>query len=431
MTRILDVYLHQQLVGQLTQNDEGKMSFRYNTQWLTHPNRVPLSISLPLQSPSFNTKACRGFFSGLLPEADVRLQTANNLGISPRNDFSLLERIGGDCAGAVTFSAKGFPPQNISNNYNVLTQSELADTLRKLPQYPLLAGEDGIRLSLAGAQTKVAVHVKDNVISLPLNGAPSTHILKPGNPRFPSLVFNEAFCMALARRVGLSVAAVEVRSVENMPYLLVERYDRKTTKGSDILERLHQEDFCQAMGIVSELKYQSEGGPSLKTCIALIRHHSSAPAVDLVRFLDAVIFNYLIGNNDAHGKNFSFIYDWDSAFSPDFFDSENLGTPPSFKTGLSPLYDLVNTTYYPELSKNMAMSIGGENQSDKILPQHFERFSAEVGLSKPAVISHTIQFARKVLATLDDPDLGGPVIDPIKLHIKQRGRRILDSWWKP
>jgi serine/threonine-protein kinase HipA len=170
----------------------------------------------------------------------------------------------------------------------------------------LLAGETGIRLSLAGAQDKIAVRMEGDAVSLPLDGAPSTHILKPAVKRFAGFVFNEAYCMRLAAAVGLPVSKAEIRHVEEVEYLQIERYDRMhrlNPEGMSVLERLHQEDFCQAMGIVSENKYQKEGGPSLKQCFALLREVSSAPVLDLARLLDAVIFNYLAGNNDAHGKN--------------------------------------------------------------------------------------------------------------------------------
>lgn len=146
--------------------------------------------------------------------------------------------------------------------------------LRELPRRPLLAGEAGIRLLLAGVQDKMAVRVEGDVISLPLNGAPSTHRLKPAVERFAGVVYNEAICMTLAAAVGLPAARTEIRNVQGIKYLLVERYDRTQGQGTDgapQLERLHQEDFCQALGIVSELKYQKEGGSSLKECFALLR----------------------------------------------------------------------------------------------------------------------------------------------------------------
>lgn len=134
---------------------------------------------------------------------------------------------------------------------------------------------------------------------MPLGGAPSTHILKPAVERFEGVVFNEALCMNLAGAAGVPAAVVETGNVESMDYLLVERYDRAhrmASGGEPVLERVHQEDFCQALGIVPEHKYQKEGGPSLKRCFAVLREVSSAPVIDLARLLDAVIYNSLIGN---------------------------------------------------------------------------------------------------------------------------------------
>jgi acyl carrier protein len=134
---------------------------------------------------------------------------------------------------------------------------------------------------------------------------------------------------------------------------------------------LHQEDFCQALGIVSEMKYQKEGGSSLKQSFALLREVSSTPVIDLSRLLDAVIFNYLVGNNDAHGKNFSLLY-------------RGIATN-DMQVSLSPLYDIVSTVYYPEISRTMAMKLGGEYSSEKVMPRNFEQFAEEAGLAKPMV----------------------------------------------
>ncbi len=137
------------------------------------------------------------------------------------------------------------------------------------------------------------------------------------------------------------------------------------------MERLHQEDFCQALGIVSENKYQNEGGPSLQQCFQLLRDVASIPVLDLGRLLDAAVYNFLIGNNDAHGKNFSLLY-----------SRENTQ---AWTNSFAPLYDLVCTAYYPDLSPRMAMKIGGEYESARVSPQHFDRLAEEAGLNKPMV----------------------------------------------
>lgn len=409
MAKILDVYLHNDLVGKLVQDDGGRMLFQYTENWLNKQGSTPLSRSLPLRKGRFNTKECRGFFAGILPEQSKREIIARNLGISAHNDYAMLEQIGGECAGAVTFIPVGqsLPERNYS--YQTLSPQELAAILKELPRRPLLAGDQGIRLSLAGAQDKVAVRIEGDEISLPLGGAPSTHILKPAVERFAGVVFNEALCMQLAATVGLPTAKAESRTVDGIEYLMVERYDRthrQVAGGAPVLERLHQEDFCQAQGIVSEMKYQKEGGPSLKQCFGLLREVSSAPVIDLARLLDAVIYNYLIGNNDAHGKNFSLL-------------CHDAGTA-NEQIGLAPLYDLVSTIHYPELSRDMAMKIGREYSSEKVTPQDFERLAEEAGFAKPIVRRRVPDLANILIASLAKTDLSHPVAEAVAAIIIRR-----------
>jgi serine/threonine-protein kinase HipA len=413
MAKTMDVYLHRELVGHLIQNEGGQMVFDYAESRLQKPGATPLSHSLPLREKRFTRKECRGYFAGVLPEESSRTIIARNLGISERNDYAMLERIGGECAGAVTFLPAGEPLPDRDDQYRALSSPELAGILRELPRRPLLAGETGMRLSLAGAQNKIAVRVEGDAVSLPLGGAPSTHILKPAVERFAGIVFNEACCMRLAAAVGLPVAKTEIRRVEDVDYLLIERYDRthrQNPEGAPMLERLHQEDFCQALGIVSENKYQKEGGPSLKQCFALLREVSSAPVLDLARLLDAVIFNYLVGNNDAHGKNFSLLY-------------RDAGTA-NIETRLAPLYDVVSTRYYPELTRELAMKIGGEYSSDKVSKANFEQLAEDARLAKPLVRRRVPELAEAVLSNLDKTAINHPVADALDGQIRERCETI-------
>ncbi len=173
MTRILDVYLHRHLIGKLTQDEHGQMVFDYVESWRGDPKAIPLSQSLPLTRRHFNRNDCRGFFAGILPDESQRGIIARNLGISARNDFAMLEQIGGECAGAVTFLPEGKILPEREDTYRPITRPPLAEILRTLPRRPLLAGEEGIRLSLAGAQDKIVVHVSGDRISIPLNGPPA------------------------------------------------------------------------------------------------------------------------------------------------------------------------------------------------------------------------------------------------------------------
>ena len=406
MARSLDVYLHEEPVGRLVQDDGGQMSFEYLESWLAKPDAVVLSQSLPLRKERFPTRECRGFFGGILPEESKREIIARNLGISARNDYAMLEQIGGECAGAVTFIPEGQQPPERAYHYRKLDAKELAGILRDLPKRPLLAGEKGIRLSLAGAQDKVAVRIESEEVSLPLGGAPSTHILKPAVERFAGVVSNEALCMTLAAHINLPAAKVETRRVEDVEYLLVERYDRKhvTVDGAPTVERLHQEDFCQAQNIVSEMKYQKEGGPSFKQCFALLRNVSTAPVLDLANLLDAAIFNYLVGNNDAHGKNFSLVYQ-------------------DKQIRLARLYDVICTIYYPELSTDMSMKIGREYSSEKVAPKDFEQLAEDGGLAKPLARRRVPELASAALEAFAKIKIPDKVSEEVAALIRKRCER--------
>ena len=183
MKRKLDVYLHRHLVGNLVQDEHGQITFGYAEPWLNDPTAIPLSHSLPITKKHFNRNECRGFFAGVLPEESKREIVAKNLGISARNDYAMLEKIGGECAGAVTFLPAGTELPQRGDSYRDVTDKELAEILQTLPRRPLMAGEAGVRLSLAGAQDKIAVHVAGTKMSIPLGEAPSTHILKPDATR--------------------------------------------------------------------------------------------------------------------------------------------------------------------------------------------------------------------------------------------------------
>lgn len=401
MARTLNVCYDHEIVGQLSQDDGGQMTFRYDASWLGKREPIPLSRSLPLRDEPFTQKECQGFFGGILPEEGNRKVIARILGISDKNDFAMLEQIGGECAGAISFLPADETIPKDDNRYRQLDTDELAKILRELPLRPLMAGEDGIRLSLAGAQDKIAVRVDNEKISIPRGSAPSSHVLKPAIDTYEGVVFNEAFCMELARACDLNAAPVEIGKVEDIDYLLAERYDRIRGEEGKI-RRLHQEDFCQALGIRSEIKYQSEGGPSLGDCFALLRDASSAPAPDLIALLDAVIFNLLIGNHDAHGKNFSLLY------------------YPDRSIRLAPLYDLVSTVFYPELTDRMAMKIGKQPKSALVYPNDVNQFAADAGLNAALIRARIPVLAGRLLQEIPGIDKPHPISESVATLITER-----------
>ena len=411
----MDVYLHRKLAGSLIQDEHGDMVFEYSPQRLSDGSAIPLSQSLPLRRERYERTEWRRLLRRNLTRGiGNREILAKEFGVSAKNDYSMLELIGGECAGAVTFIPSGKILPDDEERYRPLTNHELAGVLRELPSRPLLADGEDIRISLAGAQDKIAVHIEGSQMTIPLGGAVSTHILKPAIARIKGIVFNELLCMKLAREVGLQTAPTEMETVEGIDYLLVERYDR--VRGvHQPLERLHQEDFCQAMGIPAQKKYQNADGPTLKQCFALVSDVSSVPVVDLRALLDGVIFNFLIGNNDAHGKNYSLLY----------FGQTRL----ELETRLAPLYDLLSTVYhFHERSSRMAMKIGGEYESDKIYPRHFERLAEEAGLGKPMVLRRVLEVARLVVAALPTVTLDSRASIEVAELIKQRCERTIQRF---
>lgn len=406
--RQLEVWLFNNRVGMLMQVD-GRLAFSYAPEWLTNPDAVALSHSLPLQSDTYDDKAARGFFSGLLPEGEKRKLVATALQVSRVNDFAILNGIGGECAGAVSFLPPGSQPSptDEANGIRWLDNTDLIKLLDELPRRPMLAGVEGMRLSLAGAQDKLPVVVDGDRIGLPLHGQPSSHILKPSIPSAPESVLNEGFCMALARTIGIDAAKTRICHTDDRSFLLVERYDRfKDEQG--LWQRLHQEDFCQALGVAPEYKYQNEGGPDLAQCFSLLRKATRPSAPQILRLLDYIVFNVLIGNHDAHGKNFSLLY-------------KPAGTV------LAPLYDALSTAVYPDLTPKMAMKLGSKYKFSEVMARHWDQFAQNSGLSAPPVRKRIIQLAEqlpivaKKLQEERAPDFASSaVIDQIIQLIEQR-----------
>jgi len=372
----LAVYLNSERVGLLEESSDGLLRFAYAAEWLARDDAVPLSRMLPLCPCTYENKQVRPFFAGILPEEAPRAAIARVLGISEGNDFAMLERIGGECAGAVSLLPEVHPPMQPEKRVRILEETELVGIIHQLPRRPLMAGEEGIRLSLAGAQDKLPVVIEGDTIALPLGNTPSTHIIKPEPARFEGLVANELFCMDLAGRVGLKVAAAKRIRVGDTPCIVVTRYDRKAGPDGQVI-RLHQEDFCQALGRPPERKYQQEGGPTAKECIGLLREWSTAPVLEIPAFLDALCFNLLIGNADAHGKNYSLIY------------AES-------KRSMAPLYDLVSTAMWPELSIRLAMNIGHGKSINDLNPSNFKRLAEEGGLGWPLVRERITDLASRM-----------------------------------
>jgi serine/threonine-protein kinase HipA len=408
----LDVYLHGRLAGALLRKNNGNLQFRYDKDYI-EAEGPPLSLNLPPRTEAYPHRDCLAFFGNLLPEEDVRSQVALATGISAANDYKLLERFGGDVAGAVTLlpsdrSDEGPEPDSLET----LSPEKLDEVLTQLPQRPLAVDEKGeVRMSLAGAQSKLPVVEVEGSFALPHgSGHPTTHILKPEPSRFPGLVTNEFFCMRLATEVGLQVAEVaRDETTSGLPFLIVTRYDRDLTH--DPICRLHQEDICQALGKLYIEKYQHEGGPSVRDAMALI-DKSAVPARDREQFWMALVFNVLIGNCDAHGKNYSLLY---------------YSSAPS----LAPLYDLLSTAVYEELTTRLAMSIDGATELEEVAPTAWAQLAAEVGFAPRFLKQRMEPFVKQVLSAAESvserPEHAEPLVVGIVSAIRQRAERFLGA----
>ena len=332
--RVLNVWCSGDLIGQLNETQDEGLSFVYSDGWLQREESLALSFFLPKRAEPYLHEECHPFFNGLLPEGARRDEIAQSLGISREDDFSFLERLGGDVAGAIQFRHSGERPAQPHEfrRAKPLDETGLIQALDTLPIRPLLQGKGNFGLLLAGTQAKVPVILRDGEIALPQPGQPTTHIIKLPSFPFPGMTENEAFVMRLAVAVGLDAVPVEPYVVQGRTFLLVERYDRAASANGDV-GRLHQESFCQALGLIPRRERDNSSRSSLafKDCFALLRRVATQPTDEVLKLLDSVIFNLITGNYGVHGKHYSLCHD---------------------RTGwcLAPLYGLLALVAYPELS---------------------------------------------------------------------------------
>lgn len=335
----LAVWQYGHRVALIEQDDRGRPRLTYTEEALEAftPGIPLLSWSMPLTRTRYPQGTVKPFLDGLLPEGNARLVIAADHGLLADDTFGLLSALGRDSAGALIILADGeAPDEPLTVSATPLTDEEIVGLVSRLHLAPL--GVDAqVRLSLAGVQEKLLlVRRPDGTWARPVGGVPSTHILKPAIAAYPHTVENEAFCMRLAKHLGLPVASVEVSVFEDRELLVVERYDR-VLHANGRVDRIHQEDFCQALRVGPDRKYQALGGPSLANIAQVVEVAVGPEALEVL--LRAVVLNVLIGNADAHAKNFSLLHLPDGSMQ------------------LAPLYDLVSTLSYPELDTELAMYI--------------------------------------------------------------------------
>ena len=432
MSKQLLVVLAGNLIGRVTQ-DRNRLRFAYEQAWRTAPHAIPLSLSIPLAATEHGHEAIHAFMWGLLPDNEQVLgRWGQHFHVSASNPFALLSHVGEDCAGAVQFVL----PDRLNDVVSTgdarvvwLTESEVAQRLRTLSadhSRGRLVRDDG-QFSLAGAQAKTALFFQDGRWGIPSGRTPTTHILKPPIAGLPGHVENEHFCLSLARELGFTVASSQVRTFEDQQVIVVERYDRyqtatlaasaaseaalaaaeaaagdssgaeraasATARSAALSElakhqpvlRLHQEDLCQALGLLPTLKYQNEGGPSPRTIVDLLRTHSSQPQDDIATFVGALLFNWLIAGTDAHAKNYSLLL------------------AARGQVRLAPLYDLGSALPYPDMDLRrlkLAMKLGNSYLIRNLTAQHVGQLGAALAIEPGWLLDQARDLAARLPAAI-------------------------------
>ena len=376
----LNVWNNQLLVGHLWRNATGAIGFRYDPQWITQGG-FAVSHTLPLGGNDFTPEesVAHRFFANLLPEGGVREQIVRDLKIS-NSDFNLLRAIGGECAGALSILSVEQEPSP-QYGYHPITDQELANLVTRRGQVYTWSTKERPRLSLAGAQDKCPILVRDGAYLLPRQESPSSHILKFELADYRHLPAYETFTTQVAKSAGLPVIDIQLQSIGQTHYALIERYDRLWTDDGDV-QRLHQEDFCQALGYGHERKYQEDGGPSFAQCYRLVQDVSSDPANDLQYLLRWQIFNVLAGNSDGHAKNLSLLY------------------LANGEIRLTPFYDLVCTRAIERIDYHLAFAVGDERNPSVVTRKHWEILASQCDIRPQFLLNQVNNVATRLLDNL-------------------------------
>jgi serine/threonine-protein kinase HipA len=427
-TESLSVISNQQKLGTVTYH-KNRLSFCYAPAWQASSAAFPLSVSMPLTRDQHPHDTIEAFLWGLLPDNQSVLdQWGKQFHVSPRNVFRLIEQVGEDCAGAIQFIAEADEDTLLNRPYNEqvqwLSESEFDERIRMVLDNHAsqrLSSDLG-QFSLAGAQAKIALYQspETGAWGIPRGLTPTTHILKPAPPSFPGFVENEHFCLSLAAALGMISAQSTVVHAGDIPVIVVTRYDRRT-EGSQYL-RIHQEDFCQAQAKYPDLKYQSDGGPSVEDIANTIWDTSSDALTDIRSFADALLLNFLISGTDAHAKNYSLLLAGNN------------------QARLAPIYDIASALPYPrQISPHkakLAMKIGSEYHIKKIEHKHWQVCAKQLRLPSAALIERLHEMATQVqelaLTVADDlkkEGLSHTIVTTLSDSISQRASDLLTRYF--
>ncbi len=381
MTNSLLVVLDGAVAGTLIRLPGGKLRFDYDGHYRQQPGATPLSLSMPTQVPSHHDQVVTPWLWGLLPDNDAVLaRWARQFHVSASSPFSLLSTpIGEDCAGAVRFAVPDEIDRVLAQPGEItwLTDDDVAQRLRDLREDSTawLGRSFTGQFSLAGAQAKTALLFDRGRWGVPSGSTPTTHILKPAVGGLDDHDLNEHLCLDAARRAGLIAARTTVTRFADERAVVVSRYDRRAAPGGII--RVHQEDLCQVLGVPPSGKYQNEGGPGPSDIARLLRRSMPPRIADdaVFRFVEALIWNWLIAGTDAHAKNYSLLLAND-------------------QVRLAPLYDIASALPYGvhERKLRLAMKIGSDY---RVIPNRntWPAAARELGLNPEAVLTRVRELA--------------------------------------
>lgn len=400
-------------VGTVREDEKNSLRFAYDTEWLGNGG-FPVSINLPLSNGDEEVDA-HAFFEGLLPEGRVRQRICRQRKIALEDDTGLLFAIGEDCAGALSILSDDVAPETENNPPRTLTQGQINQLVRSLGAEPVITG-GAQRFSLAGVQEKQPVILDGHAYALPDRLNPSSHILKFDT--LPRVCFAEYIANDMAKQIGLPVVETEfLRTAdadEGIPYLRIKRYDRLLDQ-SNHLQRLHQEDLLQALGLPTFMKYQHDGGPSIRDVAGVLREHTAQPVTALEYLRDWQIFNYLIGNWDGHAKNLALLYKPDQSIPV-----------------LAPFYDMVAIEFFNFVrrgswTRTLAFNIGEHNIPERITRADWEAFARDMGMPPKRLLERVEELANQL------PDIAvvvrekfikefgdEPVYDNMERSVRQR-----------
>lgn len=423
--RPLNVFLNGRHVGVLRRESTGAIDFQYAREWLDLRGTFPVSLSLPLREDRYIGAPVINVFDNLLPDSDpIRRRVAERVGAEGTDPYSMLTALGHDCVGALQFLLDGVDPGPVGATVGKpVSDEEVAELIANLAAAPLGVGDDeDFRISIAGAQEKTALLLRDGQWFKPTGTTATTHILKPQIGQLPNgvdlsnSVENEYLCLRLMKALGVAAANVEIGDFGGRRTLIVERFDRRWARDGRLL-RLPQEDCCQALSIPPTRKYQSDGGPGMREVINLLKG-SDTPEADVATFMRANIIFWLLGATDGHAKNFSVFI------------------TPGGRFRMTPAYDVL--TAQPSLDTGqiqrkkfkLAMSVGRNRHygvSD-ILPRHFLQTADLAGVGLPLVrlifeeLSRTAQQKAAAVVEALPPSFPAQLVDSVMGAIEERAR---------